>query len=44
MASLYAAHDIYIQSPDLDNVPKSVIEAFASGLPCRPTRAACRPF
>jgi glycosyltransferase involved in cell wall biosynthesis len=29
----YAAHDIYIQSPDLDNMPLSILEAFASGLP-----------
>lgn len=30
---LYAAHDIYLQSPDIDNMPASLLEAFASGLP-----------
>lgn len=29
----YAAHDIYLQSPDIDNMPTSLLEAFASGLP-----------
>jgi len=29
----YADHDIYLQSPDIDNMPLSVLEAFASGLP-----------
>jgi L-malate glycosyltransferase len=29
----YAAADIYIQTPDIDNMPSSVLEAFASGLP-----------
>jgi glycosyltransferase involved in cell wall biosynthesis len=33
IASQYASHDIYLQSPDIDNTPTSVIEAFASGLP-----------
>lgn len=33
MASWYAGHDIYIQSPNIDNAPTSVLEAFASGLP-----------
>jgi L-malate glycosyltransferase len=27
----YAAADIYLQTPDIDNMPASVIEAFASG-------------
>jgi glycosyltransferase involved in cell wall biosynthesis len=43
MASLYADHDIYIQSPDVDNVPNSVIEAFASGLPVVSTDAGHVP-
>jgi glycosyltransferase involved in cell wall biosynthesis len=33
IAGYYAAHDIYIQSPDIDNMPLSILEAFASGLP-----------
>jgi len=33
VARCYADHDIYLQSPDIDNMPTSVIEAFASGLP-----------
>jgi glycosyltransferase involved in cell wall biosynthesis len=29
----YAAADIYVQTPDIDNMPSSVLEACASGLP-----------
>ena len=29
----YADADIYLQSPDIDNMPSSVLEAYASGLP-----------
>ena len=29
----YATHDIYLQSPNIDNMPTSLLEAFASGLP-----------
>jgi phenylacetate-CoA ligase len=29
----YAAADIYVQMPEIDNMPLSVLEAFASGLP-----------
>jgi len=29
----YAENDIYVQTPDIDNMPSSVIEAFSSGLP-----------
>jgi L-malate glycosyltransferase len=29
----YAAHDIYVQSPNIDNMPLSIVEAYASGLP-----------
>jgi glycosyltransferase involved in cell wall biosynthesis len=29
----YAAADIYVQTPAIDNMPLSVLEAFASGLP-----------
>jgi glycosyltransferase involved in cell wall biosynthesis len=30
---LYADHDVYLQSPNIDNMPLSVLEAFASGVP-----------
>jgi glycosyltransferase involved in cell wall biosynthesis len=33
MPQLFDRHDVYIQSPDVDNVPNSIVEAFASGLP-----------
>ena len=33
MADYFASHDIYVQSPDIDNMPLSVLEAYASGLP-----------
>jgi glycosyltransferase involved in cell wall biosynthesis len=36
-------HDIYLQSPDIDNMPTSVIEAFASGLPVVSTDAGGVP-
>ena len=29
----YADADIYVQTPSIDNMPLSVLEAFASGLP-----------
>jgi L-malate glycosyltransferase len=33
IARQYDANDIYVQSPNIDNMPTSIIEAFASGLP-----------
>jgi glycosyltransferase involved in cell wall biosynthesis len=33
IAAYYAAADIYVQTPSIDNMPGSVLEAFASGLP-----------
>jgi glycosyltransferase involved in cell wall biosynthesis len=33
MADFYAAADIYVQTPDIDNMPSSVLEAYASGTP-----------
>jgi len=33
IAGYYDTHDIYVQSPDIDNMPVSVLEAYASGLP-----------
>ena len=43
IARYYAEHDIYIQSPDIDNMPTSVLEAFASGLPVVSTEAGGVP-
>ena len=33
IARHYAEADIYVQTPSIDNMPGSVVEAFASGLP-----------
>lgn len=33
MHRVYADGDIYVQTPDIDNMPSSVLEAFASGTP-----------
>lgn len=43
IARLYAEHDIYVQSPSIDNMPTSVIEAYASGLPVVSTEAGGVP-
>jgi L-malate glycosyltransferase len=43
IADYYAANDIYIQSPNIDNMPTSVIEAYASGLPVVSTAAGGVP-
>jgi len=43
IADAYAANDIYIQSPDIDNMPTSVLEAFASGMPVVSTDAGGVP-
>ena len=43
IAGCYADNDIYLQSPDIDNMPTSVIEAFASGLPVVSTNAGGIP-
>jgi glycosyltransferase involved in cell wall biosynthesis len=39
----YAAAHIYVQTPDIDNMPSSLIEAFASGLPVVSTEAGGVP-
>jgi L-malate glycosyltransferase len=39
----YADNDIYVQTPNIDNMPTSVIEAFASGLPVVSTDAGGVP-
>jgi len=43
IARYYAEHDIYLQSPNIDNMPTSIIEAFASGLPVVSTNAGGIP-
>jgi L-malate glycosyltransferase len=43
MARYYAAADIYVQTPSIDNMPLSVLEAFASGLPVVSTRVGGVP-
>jgi len=43
IASCYADNDIYVQTPNIDNMPTSVIEAFASGLPVVSTEAGGVP-
>jgi len=39
MAAYYAAADVYVQTPAVDNMPLSVLEAFASGVPVVSTDA-----
>jgi L-malate glycosyltransferase len=39
----YAEADIYLQTPDIDNMPSSVLEAFASGCPVVSTDAGGVP-
>ena len=44
MPALYDEADIYLNSPNTDNMPNSVIEAFAAGLPVVTTNAGGIPF
>lgn len=43
IAGFYADNDIYVQSPNIDNMPTSVLEAFASGMPVVSTEAGGVP-
>ncbi|HKT79413.1 MAG TPA: glycosyltransferase family 4 protein [Vicinamibacterales bacterium] len=43
IADYYASHDIYVQSPTVDNMPTSILEAFASGLAVVSTNAGGIP-
>jgi glycosyltransferase involved in cell wall biosynthesis len=43
IADYYADNDIYVQTPNIDNMPTSVLEAFASGLPVVSTEAGGVP-
>ena len=44
MRELYDAADIYLMSPNFDNLPGSVMECFASGLPVVSTNAGGIPY
>jgi glycosyltransferase involved in cell wall biosynthesis len=44
MPLLYDSADIYLNTPDIDNMPGSLIEAFASGLPVVTTNAGGIPY
>ena len=44
MPGLYEAADVYLNSPNIDNMPNSVIEAFAAGIPVVTTDAGGIPF
>jgi glycosyltransferase involved in cell wall biosynthesis len=43
IARFYTDNDIYVQSPNIDNMPTSVLEAFACGLPVVSTEAGGVP-
>jgi glycosyltransferase involved in cell wall biosynthesis len=44
MAQLYDEADIYLNSPNIDNMPNSIVEAFAAGIPVVTTNAGGIPF
>ncbi len=44
MAELYAAADVYLNAPSIDNMPNSIIEAYAAGLPIVTTDAGGIPY
>jgi glycosyltransferase involved in cell wall biosynthesis len=44
VATLYDAADIYFTSPDIDCMPGSILESFASGLPVVATSAGGIPY
>ena len=44
MPSLYDAADVYLNAPDIDNMPGSILEAFASGLPVVTTDPGGIPY
>lgn len=44
MPQLYDAADIYLNSPDVDNMPGSIIEAYAAGIPVVTTNAGGIPY
>ena len=44
MPAYYDRADVYLNSPSIDNMPNSVIEAFACGLPVVSTNAGGIPY
>jgi len=44
MPAVYDAHDIYLTATDIDNMPSSITECFASGLPVVTTNAGGLPY
>ena len=44
MPALYDQADVYLNAPNIDNMPNSVVEAFAAGLPVVTTRAGGIPY
>jgi glycosyltransferase involved in cell wall biosynthesis len=44
MCRLYGVADVYLNSPDIDNMPISIIEAYAAGLPVVTTNAGGIPY
>jgi glycosyltransferase involved in cell wall biosynthesis len=44
MPSVYDRADVYLNSPSIDNMPNSIIEAFACGLPVVSTNAGGIPY
>lgn len=44
MPALYDAADVFLNSPEIDNMPSSIIEAYAAGLPVVTTDAGGIPY
>ena len=44
IASYYASHDVFLNSSSIDNMPVSILEAFACGLPVVSTAAGGIPY
>lgn len=44
IANVYREHDVFLNSSDIDNMPISVLEAFACGLPVVTTAAGGIPY
>jgi glycosyltransferase involved in cell wall biosynthesis len=44
MPELYDAADVYLNTPEIDNMPGSILEAFASGLPVVTSDAGGIPY
>jgi len=44
MPGVYDAHDIYLTATDIDNMPSSITECFAAGLPVVTTKAGGLPY